>query len=83
MIRQISCGDYHAAFITEPGQLFSIGRNHSGQLGIGDQSLKFSTCPLLVEGIKGSPIDVKCGGLHTACLTKAGHVFTWGKGAIA
>ncbi len=69
VIRQVSCGDFHSAFITEQGQTFAIGRNNVGQLGVGDKSLKLSTCPLLVQAINEFALKVKSGGNQSVVVT--------------
>jgi hypothetical protein len=71
VITAVSCGDNHSAFLTE-NALFTIGKNTKGQLGIGDQSIKFSASPILVQLPKDdqdSILLVRCGGSHTAVLT--------------
>ena len=35
-IIQISCGFYHVLFLDDEGTVFSVGKNDSGQLGLGD-----------------------------------------------
>ena len=36
MIRQVSCGEDHTAFIVEPsGQVYAMGNNQDGKLGVG------------------------------------------------
>ena len=40
----------HFQFL-EQGYVFSFGSNSDGQLGINDQSIKFSTAPLLVSDL--------------------------------
>ena len=49
VITAVSCGDNHSAFMTDTAALFTIGKNTKGQLGIGDQSIKFSASPILVN----------------------------------
>jgi hypothetical protein len=51
IISQISCGDYHAAFISGEGFTFSVGKNTDGQLGVGDPSLTHSSAPLLIDSL--------------------------------
>jgi alpha-tubulin suppressor-like RCC1 family protein len=36
IIRGLSCGEKHTAFITDSGDVFTIGCNEDGRLGIGD-----------------------------------------------
>ncbi len=52
----------------------------TGQLG-GGASITFSSTPLLLTTIAGTPIEVACGALHTLVLTKEGHVFGFGDDA--
>lgn len=43
----------------------------------------YSSCdkPKKVESINGKEIiDIACGGAHSACITSAGELYTWGKG---
>jgi hypothetical protein len=36
LIRQVSCGEDHTAFIVEPsGQVYAMGNNTDGKLGVG------------------------------------------------
>lgn len=49
LILQISCGDYHAAFISTEQLVFTVGNNSEGQLGVGDSTLKHSSAPLLLD----------------------------------
>lgn len=45
--------------------------------------LIFRSCetPKLIEALQGFEIvDIACGGAHSAAITAAGHLFTWGKG---
>jgi alpha-tubulin suppressor-like RCC1 family protein len=38
--------------LSKCGELYSIGNNVKGQLGLGDKHLEFSTAPLLVQEFK-------------------------------
>jgi alpha-tubulin suppressor-like RCC1 family protein len=51
LIKQISCGENHAAFISGDSFVFCVGRNNEGQLGVGDPSLAKSSAPLLVDAL--------------------------------
>lgn len=62
--------------------MFSFGSNSDGQLGIGDQTIRFSTAPLLVSDLVNAqiqPTHLSCGGYHTAIVTEQGQVYTWGR----
>ena len=58
-----------------------MGRNNVGRLGISDATVKFSTSPLLVEGVSNVSL-VRCGGNHSCCLTDKNVLFTWGSTSI-
>jgi alpha-tubulin suppressor-like RCC1 family protein len=86
-ITNINCGMRHAAMISKEGELFMIGSNDCGQLGVGEstqnEDLKVSDIPLLIHSLffKGLIVDnVACGFSHTIATTKNGKVFSWGYG---
>lgn len=48
-----------------------------------DQYFHFSPCdrPRVIESLRGiEVVDIAAGGAHSACITAAGDLFTWGKG---
>ena len=62
--------------------MFSFGSNSDGQLGINDQSLPYSTAPLLVSDLvqmQVNPLKLSCGGFHTAVVVSTGEAFLWGR----
>mmetsp|Transcript_32287 Transcript_32287/g.55841 ORF Transcript_32287/g.55841 Transcript_32287/m.55841 type:complete len:1231 (-) Transcript_32287:173-3865(-) len=80
-IKQVSCGEEHAAFIALNGYVYCMGSNAAGRLGIGDQNLTQCSSPCLVEGLTSYRcIDVSCGWGHTVAVTEDGSVFSWGVG---
>ncbi len=85
IIEQLSCGDNHAAFLTATDQVFTLGSNSAGQLGINDPDVKYSNSPVLVHAeafaLNHLPIQIKCGGSHCALVTNGGYMYTWGSGA--
>jgi E3 ubiquitin-protein ligase HERC2 len=59
--------------------LYTWGAGYHGQLGrkFGRGTKKYATVPRLIE--IGVPVrQIACGGLHTAAVTDAGTVYTWG-----
>jgi alpha-tubulin suppressor-like RCC1 family protein len=74
IIKQISCGDKHACFISGEALAFSVGSNEDGQLGVGDMALSLSSAPLLIEQLpkKYLPTLIKCGGSHSAVILNNG-----------
>lgn len=85
VIREVSCGNEHSAFITNDNYLYSIGSNQLGQLGIGDTKIQNKNSPVLVETFVNNQeavgvISVSCGHNHTVVATLSGHVYAWGEG---
>ncbi|ELT90046.1 hypothetical protein CAPTEDRAFT_159495 [Capitella teleta] len=58
------------------GQTLTIGTGDTGQLGLGEDIMDRAR-PALVK-IDGEIVQIAAGGMHTACLTKDGKVFTFG-----
>ena len=80
-IAQIACGAEHSGFVASNGLIFMFGSNAEGQLGVGDQSLKASDNPLLIESLSGEQaLSLSCGAYHTAAVTERGDVYAWGAG---
>ena len=80
LIKQVACGEEHAAFIALNGYVYTMGSNSEGRLGIGNRSIRQSASPCLVESLSGHTAEyVACGWGHTAVVSQ-GAVFTWGVG---
>jgi hypothetical protein len=75
----VVCGELHTAALTEDGRVLTWGLGKDGRLGHCNRESHF--LPQEVEALQGHHIVVvACGGLHTAALTAAGEVLTWGLG---
>jgi len=79
VIRELACGDEHTAFADSHGNVYTMGSNSEGRLGVGDRSIKQSASPCLVEGVN-RVVTLDCGWGHTAAVTEEGAVYTWGMG---
>ena len=80
LIKQVSCGYSHAAFISHTGYLYTMGSNTSGQLGVGEHVSQCSS-PCLVEALAQTKTQqVSCGGAHTCCIVQSGLLYSWGLG---
>ena len=56
-----------------------MGNNLKGSLGIGNESIKSSLIPCLVESIvEQKASKISCGYFHTAIATESGDAYTWG-----
>jgi alpha-tubulin suppressor-like RCC1 family protein len=71
-IIDISCGDNFAGAITKSGRVYTWG-----QLGHGD---KLDQNTPRVMKFDATPIQISCGGAHTAILTQANEIFMFGRG---
>ncbi|CAI7854056.1 unnamed protein product, partial [Closterium sp. NIES-54] len=92
VVVQVSCGDSHAAAVSNTGLLQTWGYNEHGQLGIGracdglqkphlvSSFQRFLDDPPLTcpDGIR--IVAVACGGFHTAAVDTRGEMYTWGGG---
>lgn len=78
-VKQVKCGGFHTAAITEAGQILTWGGGEHGQLGHGNHDNQVSPC--LVAVLKDVTIrQISCGWSHTVALADSGSLFTWGNG---
>ncbi|TYZ65813.1 hypothetical protein PybrP1_010746 [[Pythium] brassicae (nom. inval.)] len=78
-IVKVACGAQHSVGITEVGELYTWGSGEDGRLGHGDmrdRAVARKVMSLLRERV----VHASCGGAHTAVLTDAHEVFTFGRG---
>jgi len=77
--KQIACGGFHTAVITEDGSMYTFGGGEHGQLGHGDKVNKVK--PTLVSALEGIMISqITCGWSHSVALTLNGKIYSWGNG---
>lgn len=76
--KQIACGGFHTAVVTDDGNLYTFGGGEHGQLGHGD---KFNrVVPTLVQALEGEFVSqITCGWSHTVVLTPRG-ICSFGNG---
>jgi ubiquitin-protein ligase E3 A len=76
----VACGADHTLALTATSVVFAWGANGCGQLGVGDTAPR--RAPVVVSGLWGLPVvRLAAGGCHSAALTAAGALFTWGDNA--
>ncbi|KAL7556435.1 hypothetical protein ACA910_020346 [Epithemia clementina (nom. ined.)] len=77
--RQVSCGGFHTAVVTEEGRLYTFGGGEHGQLGHNDRVNQLQ--PTLVQALANVFVtQITCGWSHSVALTAKGRVYTWGNG---
>ena len=76
----VAAGPIHTAVVTASGEVLACGDNHSGQVApLRRLEDKMIERPSLIEGLSNTNIlQVSCGMDHTAALSSAGIVLTWG-----
>ncbi|XP_002985532.2 probable E3 ubiquitin-protein ligase HERC4 [Selaginella moellendorffii] len=75
----IAASDYHTAFLTDEGELYTTGSNDSGQLGTKSFGCEFS--PVRVSSLDTSLVShVATGQGHTVAVTDTGSLVSWGCG---
>ncbi|KOM31441.1 hypothetical protein LR48_Vigan01g099600, partial [Vigna angularis] len=83
-IELVACGEYHTCAVTYSGDLYTWGdgAHNSGMLGHGIEATHW--IPKKVSGnLEGLRVSyVSCGPWHTAIVTSAGQLFTFGDGTF-
>jgi len=67
----------HSLAVAADGRLFAWGRNEASQLGLGDTMDRNAPCEVALPG-GARAASGACGKHHTACVTDAGELYTWG-----
>lgn len=87
-IKKSACGNAHTLLLSETGDLYGIGSNEYGALGL-FKKISFPT-PTLIETCKDSKsheielenvIDIACGARHSIVSSLDGHVYASGYSA--
>ncbi|KAG9128903.1 hypothetical protein Leryth_009629 [Lithospermum erythrorhizon] len=81
-IELVACGEYHTCAVTLSGDLYTWGDGHFGVLGHGNEVSHW--VPKRVNGpLEGIHVSsIACGPWHTAAVTSAGQLFTFGDGTF-
>ena len=80
IVEQISCGDYHTAFVTRDGRAFAFGFGHYGRLGDNDTSKHVVGIRQQIPFDREEIAQISCGLYHTAFVTRDGRAFAFGYG---
>ena len=79
VIERLACGDHHSLVVSQEGKVFSFGRNHRGQLGLGD--LGDRHVPTGIESLAQIQIvEIAAGGglraAHSVCISGKNHLMS-------
>ena len=84
-IQYVSCGKDHTMIIDEYGETWAAGNSEFGQLGVRFYEFISKSCKVpyvKVRGIEGMVHKVCCGDGFSLALSKAGMVYSCGKGNL-
>jgi len=78
-VAEVTAGDNHSCFLSTNGHVYCWGRNHRGQLGIGNTTDTSVPTQVYVgfDPLSGV-IQIDAGNNHTCALTNMGEVLCWG-----
>ncbi|XP_056846776.1 PH, RCC1 and FYVE domains-containing protein 1 isoform X2 [Raphanus sativus] len=81
-VELVACGEFHSCAVTLSGDLYTWGKGDFGVLGHGNEVSHWvpKRVNFLLEGIHVS--SIACGPYHTAVVTSAGQLFTFGDGTF-
>lgn len=81
-LKRVACGEDFSLLLTVQGQVFAMGSNADGRLGLNDRALRNKPTPCLIKALADfKVIQISCGWGHSAALTAEGRVYSWGIGA--
>ena len=78
-VRSMACGANHSHLLSSGGEVYSMGSNRYGQLGLGfdESSLKKVEYPTLIANLKATKI--RCGDYHSLAIDDKGMAYGWGQ----
>ena len=76
-VRLVACGEGHVIIVAYSSQVFSVGSNEYGQLGLGDRVDRKT--PREVNFLSEKFVNsISSGPRHCCAISKTGQVFSWG-----
>ena len=74
-VKDVALGNGFTLYVTEDGELYGVGRNHKGQLGIADREI-IKTPEKIMEGV--DKVYASASGSFAACVTTTAEMYVWG-----
>lgn len=82
-VDSFECGKGFAIILTTTGNLFSVGDNMFGQLGVGDyHNRKQPTEIVFLKDVGAKATQISCGFKHVVIKSSSGNVYSWGNVSI-
>ncbi|XP_042054165.1 uncharacterized protein LOC121798950 [Salvia splendens] len=75
-VKAVAAAKHHTVVVTEGGEVFTWGSNREGQLGY--TSVDSQPTPRRVSSLKARIMAVSAANKHTAVVSEAGEIYTWG-----
>ena len=77
-IISIKCGSFYTLLLTLEGNIYSLGDNYFGQLGLNSNDIKMTNIPTLIANIPEIK-RIECGSDHSVCIDVNNHLWLFGK----
>eukprot|EP01084_Bolivina_argentea_P298656 514701_1 len=77
-IIKIICGRYHSVLLDIFGNIWTFGRNDSGECGLGNKA-KSKPIPSQITNLKIIFKDIECGANHNLALSTNKRLYSWGR----
>ena len=77
-IKQIACGSQHTLLLSEDGDIYALGNNSHGQLGLSVQNYPIVSQPKKIEFKYGKIGFIACNQTHSVLITENGDAFACG-----
>ena len=78
----VSCGNEHSLILSKNNEVYGVGNNEDGVLGLNDTKIKTYKPILIHFGDKDEFTKkikhISCGTVHNLALTDDGKIFSWG-----
>jgi alpha-tubulin suppressor-like RCC1 family protein len=76
IIKQVACGTLHSLILTENNEVYAVGGNSFGQLGVGNKPIM--SVPIKIDDLDSVGIEKVSCGHHSAALSRKGELYIWG-----
>jgi len=79
IVSAVACGGTHTILLMTTGELYGVGYNLTGQLGLSNTTTPISTLTIIPNNSGFTPKYITCGAYHTVVLMETGELYGFGK----